>query len=87
MSGARAIAAEAIAALDTGRQIGSFSARDPAFDLAVAYKVAAAIRQIRASRGERPVGRKIGFTNKAMWAAHGVHAPIWDCLRPPLPSD
>jgi 2-oxo-3-hexenedioate decarboxylase len=72
-----AIAAEAIAALDTGRQIATFSQRHPAFGLAEAYAVAAAIRQIRESRGARPVGRKIGFTNRAMWAAHGVHAPIW----------
>jgi 2-oxo-3-hexenedioate decarboxylase len=72
-----AIAAEAIAALDAGRQTATFSQRHPAFGLAEAYAVAAAIRRTRESRGARPVGRKIGFTNRAMWAAHGVHAPIW----------
>ena len=72
-----AIAAEAIAALDTGRQTATFSQRHPAFGLAEAYAVAAAARQIRESRGARAVGRKIGFTYRAMWAAHGVHAPIW----------
>src|SRR5262249_50502452 len=66
-----------IAALDTGRQTATFSARHPAFDLADAYEAAAAIRQIRESHGERPVGRQLGLPNRAMWAAHGVHAPIW----------
>jgi len=28
-------------------------------------------------RGERPVGRKIGFTNRTIWAEYGVWAPIW----------
>ncbi len=29
------------------------------------------------ARGERPVGRKIGFTNRTIWAEYGVYAPIW----------
>ena len=74
---AEAMAAEALAALDAGRQIASFSARHPALDLAEAYRVTAAVRQMREIRGERPVGRKIGFTNRAMWVEHGVRAPIW----------
>jgi len=73
----RAIAGEAIAALDSGRHTATFSARHPTFDVADAYVVAAAVRRIREARGERPIGRKIGFTNRAMWAAHGVDAPIW----------
>ncbi len=28
-------------------------------------------------RGERPIGRKIGFTNRNIWAEYGVYAPIW----------
>jgi len=70
----QAIAAEAFAALDTGRQISSFSARLSAFDLDDAYRVTAAIRQMREMRGEMPVGRKIGFTNRTVWAEYG---PIW----------
>jgi 2-keto-4-pentenoate hydratase len=27
--------------------------------------------------GARPVGRKIGFTNRAIWPKYGVHQPIW----------
>jgi 2-oxo-3-hexenedioate decarboxylase len=72
-----AIAAEAFAALDTGHQITPFSARLSAFDLDDAYRVAATIRQMRERRGELPVGRKIGFTNRTIWAAYNVYGPIW----------
>ena len=70
----QAIAAEASAALDTCRQISPFSARLSAFNLDDAYRVTAAIRQMRERRGEMPVGRKIGFTNRTVWAEYG---PIW----------
>src|SRR6516165_5172048 len=71
------IAAEAFAALETGHQISPFSARISAFDLDDAYRVTAAIRQMRETRGEMPVGRKIGFTNRTIWAEYNVYAPIW----------
>ncbi|MFK7965268.1 MAG: 2-keto-4-pentenoate hydratase [Burkholderiaceae bacterium] len=35
------------------------------------------IRQARQNRGEKPVGYKIGFTNRTIWARYGVHHPIW----------
>src|SRR6202043_992825 len=70
----QAIAAEALAALDTCRQISPFSARLSAFNLDDAYRVIAAIRQMRERRGEMPVGRKISFTNRTVWAEYG---PIW----------
>ena len=73
----QAIAAEAFAALDTGHQTSSFSARIPAFDLDDAYRVTASIRQMRETRGEIPVGRKIGFTNRTIWAEYNVYGPVW----------
>lgn len=72
-----AIAAEAFAALDTGHQIVPFSARLSGFNLDDAYRVAATIRQMRETRGETPVGRKIGFTNHTIWAEYNVYEPIW----------
>ena len=72
-----AIAGEAFAALGTGRRISSFSGRFPAFDLQRAYQVAGLVKGMRESRGELPVGRKIGFTNRTIWAEYGVYAPIW----------
>ncbi|MEW5963253.1 MAG: hydratase [Pseudomonadota bacterium] len=72
-----AIAAEALSLLGTGRQVAPFTARYPDLDLGQAYEVAARLRDLRASRDERAVGRKIGFTNRAVWASRGIAAPMW----------
>lgn len=72
-----AIAAEALAVLDTGRQIAPFSSRYRDFDLSGAYRVTAELRRLREARGERVVGRKIGFTNRTIWEEYAVYAPIW----------
>lgn len=71
------IAKEAVGVLGTGRQLTSFSERMPDLTLEEAYRVTSAVRLIREKRGERPVGRKIGFTNRTIWDEYGVHAPIW----------
>ena len=71
------ITQEAFAALGTGRQVQPFTARRPDLRLEEAYRVAAAVRAKREARGERPVGRKIGFTNRTIWAEYNVHAPMW----------
>jgi len=68
------IAAEAFGVLDTGRQIAPFSSRLPTFSLDDAYRVTAAVRRLRETRGEKPVGRKIGFTNRTTWPDY---APMW----------
>ena len=47
----QAIAVEALAALDTGRQIEPFSSRTSSFSLDDAYRVTAAVRKIREARG------------------------------------
>jgi 2-oxo-3-hexenedioate decarboxylase len=70
------IAAEAFAALG-GCQIAPFSQRYSGFDLDAAYRVTAAVRRLREARGERVIGRKIGFTNRTIWAEYNVFAPIW----------
>jgi 2-oxo-3-hexenedioate decarboxylase len=72
-----AIAAEAFDLLGTGRQTSSFSARYPDLDIAAAYHVASVVRELREARGERPVGRKIGFTNSTIRDEYNVHALIW----------
>ncbi len=72
-----ALAAEAFAALGAGRQIAPFSGRFSPFGLDDAYRVTAAVREKREARGERPIGRKIGFTNRTIWAEYSVYAPIW----------
>ncbi len=71
------IALDLLHALDTGAQITPFSARPGGLSLPDAYRVTAEIRRLREARGERVVGRKIGFTNRTIWDEYNVHAPIW----------
>jgi len=73
----QAVATEAFATLDTGRQIEPFSSRLSSFNLDDAYRVTAAVRKMREIRGELPVGRKIGFTNHTIWAEYDVYEPVW----------
>ena len=73
----QAVAAEAFEVLNTGRQIEPFSSRFPRFELEDAYRVTAAVRQLREARGERVLGRKIGFTNRTIWDEYRVGAPLW----------
>lgn len=75
--GAAGIAAEALACLDGRAQRRPFSAEDAAFSEAEAYLVTAELRRLRSARGERSVGRKIGFTNRNIWSEYGVFRPIW----------
>lgn len=49
----------------------------PMNDVAAAYRDALAVRRLRIDRGERPVGYKIGFTNRTIWERYRVFAPIW----------
>jgi len=71
------VAAEVFATLGRGTQIVPFSSRLEHFDLDAAYRAASEVRAMRSARGDRPVGRKIGFTNRTIWAEYGVWAPIW----------
>ena len=72
-----AYAAELLEAYDAGCQIAPFSGRDPAFDAETAYRIAHRITALREARGERRVGRKIGFTNRTIWPVYGVSGPMW----------
>lgn len=71
------LAREMKRAMDQARQIAPFAPRVPAFDEDAAYEVAHLVHQARLREGARPVGRKIGFTNRNIWAEYGVYQPIW----------
>jgi 2-oxo-3-hexenedioate decarboxylase len=71
-----AIVDEVVGVLGKGRQIAPLTSRRPGFQLADAYRVARAICDRRIAR-EKPVGRKIGFTNRSAWENLKVSAPIW----------
>ena len=68
---------ELLAALDGVRPIATITGADPSFTVEDAYRVADEIRGLRIARGERPLGYKIGFTNRGIWSRYGVFAPIW----------
>ncbi|MXN66301.1 hydratase [Stappia sp. GBMRC 2046] len=71
------IAREILAALDEKRQIPCITGRHSGFDHKAAYRVSGEITRLRQERGEIPVGRKIGFTNRTIWDEYKVYAPIW----------
>jgi 2-oxo-3-hexenedioate decarboxylase len=73
----RIVVGELIEALDQGKVIPSIIQRNSHFDWEAAYRVAAEIVKLRRARGEKTVGRKIGFTNRNIWAEYGATAPIW----------
>jgi 2-oxo-3-hexenedioate decarboxylase len=81
------IAKEVLEVLGTGRQLDPFSRSYPNFGLKDAYNVTAAVRAEREARGERSIGRKIGFTNRTIWEEYGVYAPIWGYVYDRTVSD
>jgi 2-keto-4-pentenoate hydratase len=72
------ISEELISLLDTEQQVIPFSRRHRNFGLTDAYKIVSRVGALRLGRGEKPIGRKIGFTNRAIWADLGISAPVWN---------
>jgi 2-oxo-3-hexenedioate decarboxylase len=62
------IADEVFGTMVAPREVSPFSDRFPWFGLEDAYRIVNEIRRRREARGERVVGRKIGFPNAAAWA-------------------
>jgi len=71
------LAQQLIDAAAQRRAVAPFSRTVPGFDVARAYAVSEALHRERLARGERPIGRKIGFTNRTIWDEYGVYEPIW----------
>jgi 2-keto-4-pentenoate hydratase len=71
------LAGKLIEAAARHRSVTPFSRSVPGFDVTRAYAVSAALHRERLARGERPLGRKIGFTNRTIWDEYGVYEPIW----------
>lgn len=78
-----------LAAYDTGTQLPPLS-QSASMSVPEAYAIAAEIIDARLARGETPVGRKIGFTNRSIWPLYNVDAPMWapmyDSTVAPLPE-
>src|SRR6516162_6716442 len=72
-----AIADEVAVTIGTPRQIPTFTSRPAGLTLDEAYRVTAVLNRQREARGDKRLGRKIGFTNRTIWEQYKVYAPIW----------
>lgn len=75
-----ALAAEVLALNDSGGIVAPFSERYPGLDAATGYRAAIRLHAARLARGWKPIGRKIGFTNRTIWPRYGVYEPMWGAL-------
>jgi len=64
-------------AQDERSRLEPFTARVEGFDDAFGYEVSRLIHAARLQAGWTARGRKIGFTNPAMWEVYGVREPNW----------
>ena len=69
-------AAEILDAIDRRKRLAPFTG----IEMPQAYAVVAEMKRLRTARGERALGRKIGFTNRTIWDEYKVFAPIWGYL-------
>lgn len=74
---ADALARELLGAWDRVACVPLPSSRAGGLATAQAYAVGERLRTLRLARGERPVGWKIGFTNRGIWERYRVHQPMW----------
>jgi len=72
-----ALARELLSAYETGQMVSIPPSARPGFDLNTAYEVEAALKRFREAAGHRPVGRKVGYANKAMWRVLKLETLVW----------
>ncbi len=72
-----ALERELIALHDAPREVAPFSERFPGLTPEDGYRAARHLHAHRVAQGWRPAGRKIGFTNRTLWARYGVFEPMW----------
>ena len=72
-----ALSAELIGLDEAPREVPPFSARYPGLTPESGYRAAAQVHAHRVACGWKPLGRKIGFTNRTLWERYGVHEPMW----------
>ena len=70
MIDAERLARDLLHAADTATLLPVPSDADPSFDLTQAFAVADRVRALRLARGDVPLGYKIGFTNRSLWARY-----------------
>ena len=71
------LADEMLALHEAGAVAAPFSERYAWLGAAEGYRAAARLHALRLARGWKPLGRKIGFTNRTLWPRYGVYQPMW----------
>lgn len=71
-----ALAAVILSAWDAGASLDPSVVTPPA-SLEAGLARQEAVNTLRRARGEKPVGYKIGFTNRSIWPLYKVFHPIW----------
>ena len=66
-----------IAAYDNVQTLDPITSSFPECDVSAAYEILHEINRRREANGWKRVGRKIGFTNRTIWARYGVGRPMW----------
>ncbi|MEW6687667.1 MAG: decarboxylase [Pseudomonadota bacterium] len=74
---ATTLAHELLGIQESAHLVPPFSARHPGLTAEQGYAAARKLHAHRCARGWKPVGRKIGFTNRTLWARYGVYEPMW----------
>ena len=72
-----ALAQELLSAYEAGEMVPVPPSARPGFDLDTAYEVEATLKRIRAASGHGPVGRKVGYANKAVWRILKLETLVW----------
>ena len=62
---------------ESPRLVPGFAGRHPGLTPESGYAAARELHRHRLARGWKALGRKIGFTNRTLWAKYGVHEPMW----------
>jgi 2-keto-4-pentenoate hydratase len=72
-----ALARELMSAYESGQVVAIPPSARPGFNLDAAYEVETLLKQFREAAGHRPVGRKVGYANKAMWRVLKLESLVW----------
>ncbi|MFZ0318572.1 MAG: fumarylacetoacetate hydrolase family protein [Candidatus Sulfotelmatobacter sp.] len=71
------LARELQSASRTGNMVSILPSAQACFDLDAAYAVESTLKKFRQSEGHKPVGRKVGYANKAMWRVLKLETLVW----------
>lgn len=71
------LSTELIKVHEYSETVPPFSERYRTLTPQAGYTAARALHEHRLANGWKPLGRKIGFTNRTIWDRYGVHEPMW----------